>query len=294
MSKQTETMTAIANKIADLMETNGNNWVKPWVSGAALSSLPINAASNKTYRGINLLLLAGRSTPVWATYKQWADKGAQVLKGSKGTGIVFWQPMKREDKNGKDESFMILKNYTVFNADQVEGYEYVAPTPIDCKVQTLPHVDEWVANTGADVRTGEAQCYYNRTGDFVNMPARNLFFDTDTSTATESYYSSLLHELTHWTGSPERLDRVKGKQFGDDAYAFEELIAELGATFLCAQLGISNDVRPDHAQYIKSWIKKLRSDPKFLFQAASKAQKAIDLLNDYNYETVADDTKVAA
>jgi antirestriction protein ArdC len=284
MSKQTETMTAIANKIADLMETNGNNWVKPWVSGAALSSLPINAASNKTYRGINLLLLAGRSTPVWATYRQWAAKGAQVLKGSKGTGIVFWQPMKREDKNGKDESFMILKNYTVFNADQVEGYEYVAPTPIDCKVQTLPHVDEWVANTGADVRTGEAQCYYNRTGDFVNMPARNLFFDTDTSTATESYYSSLLHELTHWTGSPERLDRVKGKQFGDDAYAFEELIAELGATFLCAQLGISNDVRPDHAQYIKSWIKKLRSDPKFLFQAASKAQKAIDLLNDYSYE----------
>ena len=116
------------------------------------------------------------------------------------------------------------------------------------------------------------------------MPARELFIDTDTSTATESYYSTLLHELTHWTGSPERLDRVKGKQFGDDAYAFEELIAELGATFLCAQLGISNDVRADHAKYIKSWIGKLRSDPKFLFQAASKAQKAIDLLNDYSYE----------
>ena len=198
MSKQTETMTAIANKIADLMETNGTDWVKPWVSGAALSSLPINAVSNKTYRGINLLLLAGRSTPVWATYKQWAA------------------------------------NYTVFNADQVEGYEYVAPTPIDCKVQTLPHVDEWVSNTGADVRTGESSAYYNRTQDFVNMPARELFIDTDTSTATESYYSTLLHELTHWTGSPERLDRVKGKQFGDDAYAFEELIAELGATFLCA------------------------------------------------------------
>ena len=99
----------------------------------------------------------------------------------------------------------------------------------------------------------------------------------------------MLHELTHWTGSPKRLDRVKGKSFGDDAYAFEELIAELGATFLCAQLGISNDVRPDHAQYIKSWIGKLRSDPKFLFQAASKAQKAIDCLNDYNYEpTVAE------
>ena len=103
MSKQTETMTAIANKIADLMETNGTNWVKPWVSGAALSSLPINAVSNKNYRGINLLLLSGRSTPVWATYKQWADKGAQVLKGSKGTGIVFWQPVKREAANGKDD-----------------------------------------------------------------------------------------------------------------------------------------------------------------------------------------------
>ena len=144
MSKQTETMTAIANKIADLMETNGTDWVKPWVSGAALSSLPINAVSNKTYRGINLLLLAGRSTPVWATYKQWEAKGAQVLKGSKGTGIVFWQPVKRKDAKGNDESFMILRNYTVFNADQVEGYDYEAPTPIDCKVQTLPHVDEWV------------------------------------------------------------------------------------------------------------------------------------------------------
>ena len=290
MSKQTETMTAIANKIADLMESNGTNWVKPWVSGSALGGLPINAVSNKTYRGVNLLLLAGRSTPVWATYKQWADKGAQVLKGSKGTGIVFWQPIKRINKTtGLEEQFFMLKNYTVFNADQVEGYDYEAPVAIDCTVQTLPHVDEWIANTGAVITHNEAQAYYRPSTDSINMPRRELFIDTETSTSTESYYSTMLHELTHWTGSPKRLDRVKGKSFGDDAYAFEELIAELGATFLCAQLGISNDVRPDHAQYIKSWIGKLRSDPKFLFQAASKAQKAIDCLNDYNYEpTVAE------
>ena len=289
MSKQTETMQAIANKIADMMETAGTNWVKPWVSGSTLGSLPMNAVSKKEYRGINLLLLQSRSTPIWATYKQWNDKGAQVLKGSKGTQIVFWKPLEKTDDNGEKSKFFILKTYTVFNADQVEGYEYTAPKPVDCTVATLPHVDEWVANTKADIKHGEAQAYYSPNLDYINMPKRELFIDTDTSTATESYYSTLLHELTHWTGHADRNDRAKHNKWGDQTYAFEELIAELGATFLCAQLGISNDVRADHAQYINNWISKLRSDPKFLFQAATKAQAGIDYLNAFNQgDTVAD------
>lgn len=285
MSKQTETMQKIANQIADMMETCGTDWVKPWVSGSTLSGLPMNVISGKDYRGINILLLQGRSTPEWATYKQWKAKGANVMKGEKGTQIVFWKPIEKINSEGEKSVFFILKTYTVFNADQVEGYEYVNTAPeVDCKAVTLPHVEEFVSNTKANVRHGEASAYYNPLFDYINMPKRELFVDTKTSTATESYYSTLLHELTHWTGHSSRNDRLKGASFGDEEYAFEELVAELGATFLCQQLGISNEVRKDHAQYIKAWIKKLRNNPKFLFKAASKAQAAIDYVNGFNTE----------
>jgi hypothetical protein len=158
----------------------------------------------------------------------------------------------------------------------------VAPTKPEIANPAAPlaHVDLFVRNTGADVRTGEPRAYYVPSKDFINMPERSLFTGSPTSTPTETYYSTLLHELSHWTGAPNRLNRDKmGARFGNEQYAAEELVAELSAAFLCADLGIANDPRPDHAQYIQNWLTVLKNDARAIFVASSKAQAAASFLH---------------
>ena len=172
---------------------------------------------------------------------------------------------------------MMAKAYFVFNADQVDGIEKAEPTQDEIRtnmVDVLAEVDSFMLRTKADIRTGMAQAFYNPNGDYINMPERDLFTGSETSSPTETYYSTLCHELTHWTGHAKRLDRLGTCKKGE--YAFEELVAELGAAFLCADLGIASLPRPDHAAYIASWLKALKNDSKFIFQAASQAQKALD------------------
>jgi antirestriction protein ArdC len=166
----------------------------------------------------------------------------------------------------------------VFNADQVDGFEAPPlPEPKD-PAQILDRAEAFIAATGADIRHGGNRAFYRFPDDFIQMPERERFMGTETSTATESYYSTLLHELTHWTGSAKRCDRAFGKRFGDEAYAVEELVAELGAAFLCADLGITLEPRADHAAYIDNWLKVLKADKKAIFTAASQAAKATDYL----------------
>lgn len=278
--------------IIDALERSAaGSFTMPWHSGAdgKAVSMPINAISKKAYRGSNILqlwgvgMLRGYKSGVWATYKQWQGIGAQVRKGEMSTHIAFYKKMTYTDKTDSDniadektKSFLMAKAYYVFNADQVDGYavdtetETVRPN----LVERMGAVETFMVATGADIQHNEPRAFYSPMADYINMPARELFTGSKTSSATECYYSTLSHELIHWTGHNKRVGRNFG--IGRTDYAIEELVAELGAAFLCADLGIASTPRPDHAAYIASWLKALRNDNKFIFQAASTAQKACD------------------
>ena len=266
--------TEITTKIIDLIDTHGADWVKPFSS---LCGSPVNALTGKSYRGMNSFWLGLQGQTYWATYKQWQELGAQVLKGSKASGIAVPMPIK--DKKTDEVTGLYFRGASVFSAAQVEGWD--APT-VDTPdlTEILANVDAYIQNVGSDIRhNSSGGAYYNPSSDFIQMPHREQFTATDTSTATECYYSTLLHEHTHWTGHKSRLDRLEQKN--KRGYAFEELIAELGAAMLCATLGISPEVRPDHSQYIAHWVQSLTSDggSDYIWKAASEAQKAVDYLN---------------
>jgi antirestriction protein ArdC len=166
----------------------------------------------------------------------------------------------------------------VFNADQIEGWRAPEERRLGL-VGAIETAEQFVANTKAEIRHGGDRAFYRQKDDFIQVPDMDLFTGTPTSSPTESYYAVLLHELTHWTGHKRRLDRDLTGRFGDESYAMEELVAELGAAFLCADLGISNGPRDDHAAYVANWLKVLKNDKKAIFTAASKAGQAADYLS---------------
>ena len=207
---------------------------------------------------------------------------AQVRKGERASLIVFWKELEGEVENketGKRErkKTLFARASSVFNADQVDGWTPPA-APERNLVQALDQAEAFTAATGADVRHGGERAYYRRSTDYVQMPDRERFTGSETSTPTETYYATLLHELTHWTGHESRLDRELSSRFGTEAYAVEELVAELGAAFLCADLSITNTPRPDHAAYIANWLEVLKRDKRAIFTAARKAAQASDFL----------------
>lgn len=280
---KTDIYESVTNSIIEALEDGSNGeWSLPWHE---FSDMPQNVQTGKSYRGVNVPMLwlyqqkHGYKSGLWATYKQWKDLGAQVRKGEKGSQIVFWKSyeVEAQEDHGEAETRMFARWSVVFNVDQVDGYELV-PENEKGDVQIIETANHFIKATGADIRHGESRAFYNRIGDFINVPALDIYKDTGTSTATENYYSTLLHELTHWSGAPNRLDRTKGKKFGDQEYAFEELVAELGSAMLCSSLNVSPAPRLDHAHYIKNWLKALKSDKRFIFKAASQAQKAVDYL----------------
>lgn len=290
-NKLNDAMTKVTQQVIDAMEQHGTNWQKPWASkgGAMASGLPINTTSRKAYRGINIMLLsgAGYSSNEWGTFKQWKDKGAKVAKGQKASRIYLWKPLEVVDKDkndGSKKTIWMIKEFCVFNADQVEDYD--APTvTVEPTVErdgkfTNAAFEAYVKNTGAKL-IADSSAYFSPVRDVIGMPVPSDFVGTETSSASESYYSTLAHELTHWTGHKSRLDRLENGGFGSETYAKEELVAELGAVFLTIQFGINSAPRPDHAQYLNGWISKLKNDKRALFMAASAAQKAIDHLAEY-------------
>jgi len=287
----------ITNQIIAAIEKGAGEFMMPWHRKGISSGMPHNPISKTTYSGANVLALwmgkeaNGYSSDSWATYKQWQSKGAQVRKGEKSTLGVYWNSTDKKVQSEEGEESvrrtMFASAFFLFNADQVEGYqvETVAATPD--LTERLASAETVIANTGAIIRHGGARAYYDRIADNVTMPDRWRFMNTETSTATQGYYSTLLHELTHWTGSKDRLDRIKGKRFGDENYAFEELVAELGASFLCAHLGIENEPRLDHAQYIENWLQVLKNDKQAIFSAASYASKAMNYIINAKLDTMA-------
>jgi len=268
-------------RIVAALERGVAPWVRPWALGA--DTLPMNAGSQRPYRGVNVLLLAleneahGYPRNRWLTYRQAAELGGQVRRGEGGTTIVFWRLRKAATADPVDDPpdvtervIPLLRAYTVFNVAQVDGLpaaltEVAAPAwAPEAKAEAL------LADSGALIRHGGAKAYYCPGTDDVHLPPRHLFASAD------RYYNVALHELTHWTSHESRCDRQLGKRFGDDAYAAEELIAEMGAAFLCAHCRIDGELR--HADYLASWIKVLRTDMRAIFVAATKAQQAADYL----------------
>jgi antirestriction protein ArdC len=256
----------------------------PWHRAAGSIMRLVNIASKKPYQGVNILALwaagdaAGYETGTWGTYKQWAEAGAQVRKGEKASYIVFYKEITvASDESSEDDSGtrLFARATPVFAAEQVEGYAPPAPPVFPTNpIEPIKRAEVFITATGANiVHGGSRACYVPRT-DNIHMPPRDAFLGTATSSAAEAYYSTKLHELTHWTGIESRCNRQFGKRFGDEAYAMEQLVAELGAAFLCADLGITDAPRADHAQYLDNWLRVLKANKKAIFTAASKASEA--------------------
>ncbi|WP_375274371.1 ArdC family protein [Methylorubrum thiocyanatum] len=267
---------AVTDSILRTLEAGeAGQWQCPWHRKGG-SSLPVNALTGRAYRGVNTLMLwcaeqaNGFGDSRWATYKQWQELGAQVRKGERSTIIVFFKEIGEDEEDGR--RWVVVRASYGFNAAQVEGAPE-AGEPLPPSEWHLPEVfDGLVERTGARViHGGESACYVPAQ-DLIRMPERQRF-----GTA-HGYASTMLHELTHWTGAPGRLDRDLTSRFRSQAYAAEELVAELGAAFLCAELGLEAEPHPSHASYLASWLTLLRSDPKAIFTAASAASRAASYL----------------
>lgn len=269
----------VTDRVLEMMETHGANWINPFSRKGQLS-IPHNVSSKKAYRGINTLLLgwSAHASPVWGTYKQWNEKGCNVRKGEKSTTIVFWQFIEKEDEQGKKQRIPFLKYYNVFNADQVDGYEPEAVEEVS-EEERIAAAEDFFRRIPAKVTFSKAgKAYYSPATDKVHCPELSVFEATPTSSATECYYSTLAHELVHWTGHESRLKRDQLNSFGTEDYAREELVAELGAAFVCATLGISASPRADHVHYLNGWMKKLADHKREFVSAAAAATKAVDFL----------------
>lgn len=276
----------MAHQLASLMETYGpGDWTRPWRdSGCADALSPTNAVTGRAYHGCNVWQFAGCAleqgypTGTWATYKQWQSIGAQVRKGEKGTPGVKWAPIVRtvrDETTGEDLELsskrLVPRWFTVFNAAQVDGYQ--APTVSSGPVwEPERHADRFFGRIGADVRHGGDRAFYAPVQDYIGMPERAQFAEP------AGYYATLAHEHVHWTGHPSRLGRDLRHRFGSEAYAWEELVAELGSAVLCARLGLETQPRPDHAAYLASWIGGLREQPKALLTVTAKASDAVEWL----------------
>ena len=267
----------VTNRIIASIEAGAGKFQLPWHRGRGFG-FPTNAHTKQSYQGVNVITLwcLGQpySTQTWATYRQWAEMGCQVRKGEKGAHIIYYSTFQREQDDGTEKAVPFIKQSAVFNADQVDGYE--APVVVKLPpLERLQAVDAFVHGTGAKVVERGDRAFYWAATDIITMPLGELFFDPN---RTENYYSTLMHELVHFTGHPRRLAREMGGKFGNPVYAFEELVAELGSAFLCAKLSITPTTRDDHSQYIKNWLTALKGDKKFIFSAASQAQMAVDYL----------------
>lgn len=269
----------VTERVLAMMEEHGANWINPFAKRGGVGR-PVNVASGKAYRGINVLLLGwSGGSQYWGTYKQWTEKGGQVRKGEKSSMILFWKMLQKEE-DGQIKTIPVLRTYSVFSAAQQDGWTPPDQAEIVDEVEVIAEAEAFFGAVPADVRHGtDGRAFFSPLLDFVQVPEKRLFEATPTSTATECYYSTLAHELVHWTGHKSRLDRLSR---GVEEYAREELVAEIGAALLCASLGISSEPRADHAQYLNAWMKRLRDHKREFVSAASAAAKAVALLESYS------------
>jgi antirestriction protein ArdC len=268
----------VSARIVTELEAGAAPWVKPW-SATPGANTPCNAVSNRPYSGCNVVLLwmaqaAGYRTPRFLTFKQALELGGNVRKGERGTKVYFVKQLQVRDQGAEDgpsvRLIQMMRDYTVFNVEQGDNRPDSVITGKPMRVRNPNARDEladaFLRSTGADIREGQGEAYYVPSQDFISMPAFEAFKGAD------HFYNVAYHELSHWSGNKSRLDRDLSNRFGSN----EELIAELGAAFLCAEFGFDGDVR--NAGYIASWIDLLKSDKRAFFTACSQASKAADYL----------------
>jgi antirestriction protein ArdC len=292
MAHQDEIRRRVTAEIVTALKAGSRPWVRPW---AALENtgLPTNVVSERCYSGVNVLLLQlvgqarGYQSKWWGTFNQWQSLGCHVMKrpdhipaGQYGTRIVFCKPVTktRKDANGDDEEerFFLLREFVVFNAEQVTGpvEAYLARPRPGGGVMAYQPAEKVIAATGANIQHGGNKAVYRIEEDHIQLPPKEAF------SQGHEYYGTVLHELTHWTGHESRLARLtKLARFGSEAYAVEELVAEMGAAFLCAELGIPQaDDLSNVTAYLASWLRVLERDHNAIFTASSAASRAADYI----------------
>ncbi len=281
--------TRITNQIVGHLEKGVRPWVRPWNAEHAAGRITRPLRHNgKPYGGINVLSLWASAmahnfaAPIWMTFKQASELDAHIRKGEKGSLVVYADSITRKETDEKtgdeiDREIPFLKGYTVFNVEQIEGLQevyYAKAAPTLDPLARIEHAEEFFATLGATIQHGGNRAFYSIAADVIQMPPFESFQDAN------SYYATLAHECTHWTGSKTRLGRdFGGHRFGSEGYAVEELVAELGAAFLCADLELALEPREDHASYIATWLKVLAADNRAVFTAAAHAQRAAEFIN---------------
>ena len=292
--KQTRTETlrtdiydTITARLIAAIEANPGKPSMPWRMRSGPLFLPSNAVTKRSYSGINIVALwvaaetRGFRSSLWATYKQWHDVGAQVIEGAKGEPVVFYKTFETDPEDENDDGIRrTARSFTVFNVSQVTGFDEDADESElpQSPLERIEAAERFIAATGARIVYGGDRAYYSRATDHIQMPDEALFTGTETMSREESLAATQLHELTHWVGAGHRLNREFGKKFGDQAYCFEELVAEIASCIMMAELGITADMRADHAQYIAHWLSILKQDKRAIFSAAAKASEAVTYL----------------
>ncbi len=265
----------ITNRIIEMLEHGQIPWNRPWDVHN-----PVNLVSRKEYRGVNVLMLShtGFKSPYWLTFNQAQMLGGHVKRGEKGLPVVFWSMVKgKADTNGEEEMFPLLRYHTVFNLEQIEGIAIPETEKIEFKFNPIAECESVMSGMPQRpmIQHGGNQASYSPGQDIIRMPRKDSF------QSIESYYGTLFHETVHSTGHKDRLNRVSISEphaFGSETYSKEELIAELGASFLCSHTGISNVTIENQAGYIQNWLRKLKNDKRLIIIAASHAQKAVDFI----------------
>jgi len=288
MSTRTDIYTRVTDRIIAELEHGVRPWLKPWSAGNTEGRITRPLRHNgQPYQGINVLLLWGEAmakgyaSGQWMTFKQAQEIGGHVRKGEHGSLVVYADRFRKTDTDDTGtevvQDIPFMKAYTVFNVEQIEDLPtryYLRDEPAGEPLELIQSAEYFFTATGAVFRHGGNQAYYAPGPDVIQLPPAESFKDA------ESYAATKAHELIHWTKHESRTDRdFKARRFGDSGYAREELVAELGAAFLCADLGVSLEPREDHASYLDHWLKVLREDKRAIFSAAAHAQRAADYLH---------------
>lgn len=278
--KNSEVIEKVTNKIIEKMESGNLNWNKPWNAGV----LPQNFISKKAYRGWNLFttLFSGFESPYYLTFNQVKKLGGSIKKGSKGTSIIFWnkinKAVKDETEETKNKQFLLVKEYVVFNAEQIEGIDFGKIEVSE--IGTCEELEQAISEMEVPVTIKHGisdMAFYSPTFDYVQMPNKSQF------KSEGEYYSVLVHEVIHSTGHKARLNRLSLNDAKFDSkrhsYSYEELVAELGAAYLTAMFGISTEeTQKNSAAYLQGWLSALKADKQMLYKASSDAQKAVDYI----------------
>lgn len=310
MASRQQLRASITEQIVAALESGGvPPWRRPWKVGPNAGS-PASVVSKKPYRGINPILLDmaaarhGLTSRWWATFNQWKNLGGRVMprpshvpSGRWGTTIVFWSPINKTVTNdlGEDEEdrFFIMRSYTVFNVDQVEGdlldHLRAGHRENDTGGQVVidyEPAESAIAATGISIRHGGERAFYSPSGDYVQVPPKASFTEAD------EYYETVFHELVHATEHPSRLNWSRKEK--DNSYAMGELVAEIGACYMARELGVpASEIVTNHVAYLANWLRAMKNDPRFIFTASAQASKAADYLLAYSRPQAAEEMEEA-